>query len=293
MTVPSDTERILARLEAIETKLDYVVERQRFTEDLIREMTPVVREAITVMSAQLADYEDRGYFAVGRELLGLADRVVTAYGPDEVHQLSEHIVAILDTVRNVTQPDVLEVANEATNVLHHADDVEPLGLMGVARASRDDDVQKGMAVALEILRHLGRAHPHDAPADRPPAPRPAAPAPSRPAKTVVELKTPPMEEVEWEGHRFSAEGFLLDPATWDEDLAAKIASAIDVVLTDEHWTVIRYARAEYESSSASANVRKLAAGSGVGTRRMYELFPRTPGKSTAMIAGIPKPVGCV
>ena len=44
---------------------------------------------------------------------------------------------------------------------------------------------------------------------------------------------------------------------------------------------------------ADANVRRAASGSGVGTRRMYELFPKTPGKSAAMIAGIPKPAGCV
>jgi tRNA 2-thiouridine synthesizing protein E len=42
-------------------------------------------------------------------------------------------------------------------VLQNAHTTEPLGLVGMVKASRDDSVQRGMAVMLELMRHVGRA----------------------------------------------------------------------------------------------------------------------------------------
>lgn len=303
-----DLASIAARLEAIDRKLDYVVERQEFLEDMIDEMIPVAREALKMGGEVLGEYEQKGYFAVGRELLAVADQVVETYGPGEVREMGGHIVQLLDTVKNLTQPDVLDVANKATDVVHHADDVAPVGMFGAVRATQDKDIQKGLGMALQILRHLGRAQGgteverHAAP---PPSPSTSgdagsAPRPPRPTATATTTPTPaadalhpPTETVTWNGRAFTSEGFLVDAATWDEDLAHAMAAALDLTLTEDHWTVIRWARADFLESGASPNVRRVATGSGVGTRRMYELFPKSPGKTTSMLAGIPKPAGCV
>jgi len=312
--IPADRDaQLLARLDAIDAKLDYVVGRQEYTEDLIREMTPVLREAMTAMAGEMAGWEERGWFAMGKEMVGLFDRLAAAYGPDDVREFSEHVVQIVDTVRNVTQPDVLDFANDATDVLHHADETEPVGPLGMARATADPDVRRGMAVALQVLRHLGQASgDHDSsprPARRPStasstarrappaAANTAAPdAATRPKESnqaAAPSPSPSAEVVEWLGRRFTAEGFLLDTDAWDDDLARAMAEGLGLQLTDDHWKVLRWARADYLSHSASPNVRRVALGSGVGTQRLYELFPGTPGKHIAMVAGIPKPVGCV
>ena len=47
----------------------------------------------------------------------------------------------MDTVRVLTQPRVLSIANEATEAIDHADELEPTGVFGMVRASRDEDVQ--------------------------------------------------------------------------------------------------------------------------------------------------------
>lgn len=283
-------EPILAKLEELDRKLDYVVERQQYIEELIDEMTPVAREAMTATAEQLSEWERLGYFETGRELADL---------------LTRHLGQIVDTVRTVVQPDVLELASEATDVLHHAEEVKPVGPFGALRAtSRDEDVRHGMAIALEVLRHLGRARGgHTVPKTHTPtaptAPPPAASEPVRPK--LADLPPPPQptvsvepaEPVMWEGRRFTPEGFLLDTDQWDEELAQKMAAAVGVTLEEDTWKVLHWARQDYLEHGASPNVRRVAIGSEVGTRRMYELFPKSPGKLTAMLAGIPKPVGCV
>lgn len=301
MTHPN--EEVLARLASIEKKLDYVVERQRWTEELVEEMTPIARLAMSRATRELEAWDQKGAFAMLAELRTGLDRILETYGPEDARLLAESVAAILGTVRNLTQLDVLEVANDATDVLHHSGEVAPVGVFGAMRqASKDDEVQRGMGVALEILRSLGRVRGAPAGAPRLPAPKaaPAAkPAAQKAAPTAAKAPAPaapppaPDQVIQWEGRAFDASGFLIDPNTWDRDLAHKIASGLGIALTDEHFAVIDWVRADYAQTGASPNVRRSASGSGVGTQAMYRLFPPTPGKTCAMIAGVPKPVGCV
>jgi tRNA 2-thiouridine synthesizing protein E len=90
------------------------------------------------------------------------------------------------------------------------------------------------------------------------------------------------------------EGFLVDPAQWNDEVAVEIArrEGIDP-LTDRHWQVIRLMRSEYESKGTGPTVRVLGKTSGVSIKELYQLFPKGPAKLAAKIAGIPKPRGCI
>ena len=90
------------------------------------------------------------------------------------------------------------------------------------------------------------------------------------------------------------EGFFADPTQWSEDMAPQLArdAGIDE-LTDRHWQVIRFMRAEYLEKGTGPTVRVLGKTSGVPVKELYQLFPKGPAKVAAKIAGIPKPRGCI
>lgn len=90
------------------------------------------------------------------------------------------------------------------------------------------------------------------------------------------------------------EGFLEDAGAWTEDMATAIAKTEGIdQLTDRHWQVIRFMRAEYLAKGAGPTVRVLGKSSGVPVKELYQLFPKGPAKVAAKIAGIPKPRGCI
>ncbi len=89
------------------------------------------------------------------------------------------------------------------------------------------------------------------------------------------------------------EGFLTDFDEWDEDLAKVLAANIGIDLTDAHWTVIRFLRADYQSRGETATTRRVQEVGGVPVKEQFALFPKKPGKKMAYIAGLPKPRGCV
>ena len=90
------------------------------------------------------------------------------------------------------------------------------------------------------------------------------------------------------------EGFLTDPSQWNEEIATELArrEGIDP-MTDRHWEVVRFMRAEYEVKGTGPTVRVLGKTSGVPVKELYQLFPKGPAKLAAKIAGIPKPRGCI
>lgn len=310
---PADLAATLATLNAqigvLATQTAWLVERQRRLEELMDEMMPIARAVVAAGGEKLGAMEEKGWFMFGREAMRLLERVVETYGEDDVRQLGDNIVNILDTVRNLTQADVLSLANEATDALHEADAAEPMGVLGVMRASRDEDVQRGMAVAMGVLRRIGRAS-RDVDSQRERARRPVrhahkvgrlsertaprrAPAQTsgRPSCETV-ATTPP--DLIIPGYGLSADGFLLDSTTWTPDFAVAMAAAVGApALTEAHFALLEAARKDHAETGASPNIRRLTAISGLGTRDIYTLFPKAPGKTCARVAGLPKPAGCI
>jgi len=89
------------------------------------------------------------------------------------------------------------------------------------------------------------------------------------------------------------EGFLTDPAEWDEDLAQQLAANIGLPLTDRHLEVIRFARADRAAHGETPTLRRLQTVGGFPTKELFVLFPKKPAKKLAYVAGLQKPVGCV
>jgi tRNA 2-thiouridine synthesizing protein E len=91
------------------------------------------------------------------------------------------------------------------------------------------------------------------------------------------------------------DGYLLEPAYGDE-VVPVIAAAEQIVLTDDHWKVIRYLRREYQEHGHTPNFRHMLKGladvlPGCDSKALYALFPTGPAKQGAKVAGLPQPHG--
>ena len=89
------------------------------------------------------------------------------------------------------------------------------------------------------------------------------------------------------------EGFLTEFDDWDEDLARVLAELLGIQLTDAHWKVIRFLRADFATQGETATTRRVQTVGGIGVKEQFALFPKKPGKKMAYVAGLPKPHGCV
>ena len=92
---------------------------------------------------------------------------------------------------------------------------------------------------------------------------------------------------------FEDDGFMVDDAAWTKEIGQSIAEALEVQLSDRHWAVIDFARADFESSGEPPTLRRITQQTEVSMKEMYQLFPDGPAKLAANIAGLKKPTGCI
>lgn len=103
----------------------------------------------------------------------------------------------------------------------------------------------------------------------------------------------PQKEIAGKMIDFDDENFMTDYTQWSEEIAHELAKDEGIELTGRHFIVLNYMRKEFEAKGTGPSLRALKNYSGVGTKELYQLFPKGPAKKAARIAGIPKPQGCI
>ncbi len=96
------------------------------------------------------------------------------------------------------------------------------------------------------------------------------------------------------------EGFLRDYRDWNKRTAQQLAAQHNIQLTDAHWEIIGLLRRFYAAHDHAPAMRALVKytaqelGKDKG-RSIYllTLFPGSPAKLGAKIAGLPKPDNCL
>ena len=93
---------------------------------------------------------------------------------------------------------------------------------------------------------------------------------------------------------FNEEGFMTDHTAWTKEIASELAQEIGLgELTDRHWMVIDFCRANYEETGEVPTLRRITKAGGVPTKELYKLFPKGPAKKVARVSGLTKPTGCI
>ncbi len=92
-----------------------------------------------------------------------------------------------------------------------------------------------------------------------------------------------------------ANGYLVDPNDWSEELARLIAADEEIELTDKHMDVLNYLREEwFDNSNNQPNERTILKAMGerwgarISSKDLYDLFPKMPSKQGGKIAGLPE-----
>ena len=96
------------------------------------------------------------------------------------------------------------------------------------------------------------------------------------------------------------DGFLVELNDWNADVAAILAQDEGITLTDDHWEIINAIRAFYAEFDLAPAMRPLSryikqtlGAEKAGSIYLMTLFPESPAKKAARIAGLPRPENCL
>ncbi|MFA9490277.1 MAG: DUF1641 domain-containing protein [Anaerolineales bacterium] len=99
--------------------------------------------------------EHEGYFGFLNEGWNIVERIVTEFSEEDVKALGDNIVTILGTVRTMTQPEILNLANNAIGAIEATPvEDEDISTLALLRELSDPQVRRGMARMLNIVKAL-------------------------------------------------------------------------------------------------------------------------------------------
>ncbi len=88
-------------------------------------------------------------------------------------------------------------------------------------------------------------------------------------------------------YRVNVSGFLIDPNEWDEDYALCKSRELQMQpLTEKHWQVIRYLRAEFKNKGTVPTIYATCAAAEIDIDEFAELFPSGYHRGAVKIAGL-------
>jgi uncharacterized protein YjgD (DUF1641 family) len=104
--------------------------------------------------------EREGYFTFARGGWRIVEKIVTEFDEEDVNALGDNIVTIIRTVRNLTQPEIMNMTNEALSAIQQTPVSEQnVSMLALLREMSDPKVRKGLARVLTIVKTLADQPP--------------------------------------------------------------------------------------------------------------------------------------
>ena len=154
-------DRIEARLDAL---LDHAERREAELEplrDLAAEIGALSGPVMDTVTGRVAAWEERGYIGFARSGGRVVERIVSSFDEDDVEALGDNVVLMLETLRDLTQPEVLRLLRQTAGSVSHLDAAEgpPPSTLALLKQLRDPEVRRGLARMLELVRNVGSDQP--------------------------------------------------------------------------------------------------------------------------------------
>ena len=147
-----DMVRLIKRLMRNTRNLEQMLDQIESLTDLSREVAPLSRDVFITAMTQLDEMERKGYFAFVQGGLEIMDKVVTNFSEEDIRNLGENIVLILETVKEMTQPEIMQMMRTTVTVMRDEDVPENVSMFGLVRQLNDPSVRRGLAKTLEVLK---------------------------------------------------------------------------------------------------------------------------------------------
>lgn len=143
--------RLLRDTRLLTSFLDRLQALMELSDEMGRLGQPVFMKAILALD----EMERKGYFTFIEGTQYIVDRIVTEFGEDDIKALGDNIVTILTTVRNMTQPDVMRLANNLVDSVRQ-DEIgsEKVSTWALFKEFNDPAVRRGLMRMLHAVKAI-------------------------------------------------------------------------------------------------------------------------------------------
>ena len=147
-----DVLRLFKRLMRNTRNLEQMLDQMESMGALFQDLNPLSQDAFLTVMNRLDEMERKGYFTFLRGGMEIMDKVVSSFSEDDVRQLGENVVLILNTVKEMTQPEIMHLLQNTAAVMREDDPAENVSMFSILRQLNDPAVKRGLSKTLTVLR---------------------------------------------------------------------------------------------------------------------------------------------
>jgi len=147
---------LLIRLIRNLGNLGMVLETIESMNDLMKDLTPIVKQLGLDGIQKFHELEQKGYFEILGQLAKATDTIVSRYSKEDIMKLSDNLVPVADTLVNLGNRDFLEKLNAITIALGEikTEDIEEISMWRMMREIRKPEVKKSLGFIMAFLAKI-------------------------------------------------------------------------------------------------------------------------------------------
>ena len=126
--------------------------------DLGKEVGPIANEVIIDFTKKLNELEQKGYFEFFKEIGPIIDNIVTGFSPQDLRELANSVVSILNTVKDMTQPEVLGTMQNAIKAFNsmETDSVPSYSVWKLMRELNSPEMKKALGYGITFMKNVSK-----------------------------------------------------------------------------------------------------------------------------------------
>ena len=151
-----DILRLFKRLLRNTAMLERMLDQLESMSELADTMMPLSDQAFEKAVDTLQTMEHKGYFTFAQGGMQIVDNIVTSFTADDVKKLGENVVLILNVVKDMTQPEIMQFVHN-TLLVAEKEIEKPVdtSIPALLKQMRNPNVRRGLALTMRVMSVVG------------------------------------------------------------------------------------------------------------------------------------------
>ena len=155
---PEDVKMIALKLVRNVRNINSVLDTFESAADFLKDASPIMNEMIIDMIKKLHEFDQKGYFEFFAEAGNILDNVVTHFNKEDVKLLADNIVPMLETVKSLTQPEMLNSVNNAVKIFSRLemDSAPEYSIWKLMREMNKPEMKRAIGFMVTFMKSMSK-----------------------------------------------------------------------------------------------------------------------------------------
>jgi len=138
--------------------LTWALEQLENLIDLWRDLEPMLRLAVPHLIDKLDEMEQQGIFRINKAMIGMYAKLAATYTAEDIDAIGDGFVRMHGLIKKLAEPEMIDFLERLSNLPAEVrlDKAKPTGPVGLMFRMMNKDARRGLGVAVELTKALGR-----------------------------------------------------------------------------------------------------------------------------------------